>query len=266
MTGAPAVVLPNGVDLDRFRPAPREPEPAPPALHRLLRAPSQPAGARFLSAPALAAAPMAPRCTSSPAPARSTSWPAIATGSSSGFPSPASSSKVSWRTCGPAYERAAVVVAPLVASAGTNIKILEAMAMGKAIVSTPAGVNGLDLAPGERLSARQQRRGDGCPHRDPLHRPARPPPDRIRRPRPRRAGFRLGRHSPPPVRALSRADPPAGLKGVSDYSRSGIMRAPRRRSGLAATTPVAIEWHVAGRSGGCAQMGRRALPAPAGRR
>ena len=49
----------------------------------------------------------------------------------------------------PAYVRAAVVIAPLRASAGTNIKILEAMAMGKAIVSTPAGVNGLDLAPGE---------------------------------------------------------------------------------------------------------------------
>jgi glycosyltransferase involved in cell wall biosynthesis len=48
----------------------------------------------------------------------------------------------------PAYERAAVVVAPLLASAGTNIKIMEAMAMGKAIVSTSAGVNGLDLAPG----------------------------------------------------------------------------------------------------------------------
>jgi glycosyltransferase involved in cell wall biosynthesis len=45
----------------------------------------------------------------------------------------------------PAYERAAIVIAPLMASAGTNIKILEAMAMGKAIVSTPAGINGLDL-------------------------------------------------------------------------------------------------------------------------
>src|SRR5262249_31121900 len=44
----------------------------------------------------------------------------------------------------PAYERAAVVIAPLVASAGTNVKILEAMAMGKAIVSTDAGVHGLD--------------------------------------------------------------------------------------------------------------------------
>ncbi len=45
----------------------------------------------------------------------------------------------------PAYEKAAVVIAPLLASAGTNIKIMEAMAMSKAVVSTPAGVNGLDL-------------------------------------------------------------------------------------------------------------------------
>jgi len=45
----------------------------------------------------------------------------------------------------PAYARASLVIAPLVASAGTNIKILEAMAMGKAIVSTEAGINGLDL-------------------------------------------------------------------------------------------------------------------------
>jgi len=49
----------------------------------------------------------------------------------------------------PAYEQAAVVIAPLLASAGTNIKIMEAMAMGKAIVSTPAGINGLELHPGE---------------------------------------------------------------------------------------------------------------------
>lgn len=48
----------------------------------------------------------------------------------------------------PAYERAAIVIAPLVASAGTNLKILEAMACGRPVVSTPAGVNGLDLTPG----------------------------------------------------------------------------------------------------------------------
>ena len=47
-----------------------------------------------------------------------------------------------------AYERAAIVLAPLTASAGTNIKVLEAMAMGKVIVATPAGFNGLDVTPG----------------------------------------------------------------------------------------------------------------------
>ncbi len=45
----------------------------------------------------------------------------------------------------PLYEKAWVVVAPLVVSAGTNIKVLEAMASGKAIVSTPIAVNGLGL-------------------------------------------------------------------------------------------------------------------------
>ena len=45
----------------------------------------------------------------------------------------------------PAYRQASVIIAPLIASAGTNIKILEAMAMGKAIVSTTAGVNGLTV-------------------------------------------------------------------------------------------------------------------------
>ena len=54
-----------------------------------------------------------------------------------------------------AYERAAIVIAPLLASAGTNIKIMEAMAMGKAIVSTPAGINGLDLNPGKDVLVAQ---------------------------------------------------------------------------------------------------------------
>lgn len=49
----------------------------------------------------------------------------------------------------PAYRRAMVVVAPLPASAGTNIKVFEAMAMGKAIVATPAGINGLTFASGQ---------------------------------------------------------------------------------------------------------------------
>ena len=51
----------------------------------------------------------------------------------------------------PAYERAEMVIAPLTASAGTNIKVLEAMAMGKTVVATPAGINGLDLEPGREV-------------------------------------------------------------------------------------------------------------------
>jgi glycosyltransferase involved in cell wall biosynthesis len=47
-----------------------------------------------------------------------------------------------------AYRRAELVLAPLTASAGTNIKVLEAMAMGRVVVSTTPGVNGLDVSPG----------------------------------------------------------------------------------------------------------------------
>ncbi|HYP14406.1 MAG TPA: glycosyltransferase family 4 protein, partial [Bryobacteraceae bacterium] len=47
-----------------------------------------------------------------------------------------------------AYSRAQIVIAPLLASAGTNIKIMEAMASGKAIVSTSGGVHGLELEAG----------------------------------------------------------------------------------------------------------------------
>jgi glycosyltransferase involved in cell wall biosynthesis len=50
-----------------------------------------------------------------------------------------------------AYVRAQIVLAPLTASAGTNIKVLEAMAMGRAVVSTRAGINGLDLVPGREV-------------------------------------------------------------------------------------------------------------------
>jgi glycosyltransferase involved in cell wall biosynthesis len=49
----------------------------------------------------------------------------------------------------PLYAQAWVALAPLLVSAGTNIKVLEAMACGKAIVTTPAGCRGLDLLPGE---------------------------------------------------------------------------------------------------------------------
>jgi glycosyltransferase involved in cell wall biosynthesis len=51
----------------------------------------------------------------------------------------------------PAYAEAGVVVVPLEVSAGTNIKVMEAMACGRAVVSTPVGCHGLDLVDGRDL-------------------------------------------------------------------------------------------------------------------
>ena len=48
----------------------------------------------------------------------------------------------------PLYAQAAVVVVPLEVSAGTNIKVMEAMACGRAVVSTPVGCAGLGLIDG----------------------------------------------------------------------------------------------------------------------
>lgn len=47
----------------------------------------------------------------------------------------------------PYLERASVVIAPLRLGGGTRLKILEAMAMGKAVVSTTLGAEGLDVVP-----------------------------------------------------------------------------------------------------------------------
>ncbi len=51
----------------------------------------------------------------------------------------------------PFYARAAVFVVPLRMGGGTRVKILDAMAMGKAIVSTTVGADGLDLANGREI-------------------------------------------------------------------------------------------------------------------
>ncbi len=47
--------------------------------------------------------------------------------------------------------RAGLYVLPLRIGSGTRLKLLEAMAMGKAIVSTPVGCEGIDVSHGEEL-------------------------------------------------------------------------------------------------------------------
>ncbi len=146
VTGARrCVALANGVDLERFRPSSREPEPA-----RLLFIGS------FGHLPNLMAVDYFRREV----------WPLlqevapvlhIIAGARRDYYQDLHQNKVHLDLAGPglevedfvadvrpAYERATLVVAPLLASAGTNIKIMEAMAMGKAIVTTPGGINGLD--------------------------------------------------------------------------------------------------------------------------
>jgi glycosyltransferase involved in cell wall biosynthesis len=51
----------------------------------------------------------------------------------------------------PYLDRAAVVVVPLRIGGGSRLKILEALAAGKAVVSTAVGAEGLNLAAGEDL-------------------------------------------------------------------------------------------------------------------
>ncbi len=53
----------------------------------------------------------------------------------------------------PYFARATVVIVPLRIGSGTRLKILEALAMEKAVVTTPVGAEGLDLGAGEIVEA-----------------------------------------------------------------------------------------------------------------
>ena len=67
----------------------------------------------------------------------------------------------------PYVAEAAVYVVPLRVGGGTRLKIFEALAMGKAVVSTTVGAEGLPLVPGEhypagRRAGRLRARGRGA--------------------------------------------------------------------------------------------------------
>jgi O-antigen biosynthesis protein len=152
VTGDRAITLANGVDIQRFRPDGAEPEP-----YRLLfigsfaHLPNVLALEFFLDKvwPALQALPVTLHVIAGSRPQYYLNHYRDRVRLDLDQPSIEVEEFVS--DVRPAYEGASIVVAPLLASAGTNIKIMEAMAMGKAIVSTRAGINGLDLQPGRDL-------------------------------------------------------------------------------------------------------------------
>jgi glycosyltransferase involved in cell wall biosynthesis len=51
----------------------------------------------------------------------------------------------------PYVDEALALVVPLRSGGGTRLKILEAMAMGRPVVSTALGAEGLEIAPGENI-------------------------------------------------------------------------------------------------------------------
>lgn len=51
----------------------------------------------------------------------------------------------------PFYQRASVVISPIFYGSGTRIKIIEAMAFGRPVVSTTVGAEGLGLGPGREV-------------------------------------------------------------------------------------------------------------------
>lgn len=140
-----AVVLANGVDVQRFRPSPREPDP-----RRILfigsfaHLPNVMALDFFLREVWPVLEPLRPTLHVIAGSRPEYFLERYADRVRPPLDQPRIETEAFVADVRPAYERATVVVAPLLASAGTNIKIMEAMAMGKAIVSTPAGVNGLD--------------------------------------------------------------------------------------------------------------------------
>ena len=59
----------------------------------------------------------------------------------------------------PYLERAAVFIAPLMIGGGTRVKILEALAMERPVVSTSIGAEGLELAHGASVTVRRRSGG-----------------------------------------------------------------------------------------------------------
>ena len=133
----PAVVIPNGVDLDRFHPVPETPGRRLLFIGSFRHFPNVRAY-RFFVEQVWPLLPEDVTITVVAGPDPHLYW-------SDPPPSPRIRLLGFVGDVKPLYEETNLVVIPTVVSAGTNLKALEAMAMERAIVSTPSGVAGLGL-------------------------------------------------------------------------------------------------------------------------
>ena len=147
MLGAPAAeVIGNGVDLDRFTPEPETPGRRLLFIGSFRHFPNVTAYRFFTEEvwPLLAGRFPGMTLTAVAGPDPMLYW--------SG-PPPAEHKRIRRlefvRDVRPLYVEANIVIVPTLVSAGTNLKVLEAMAMERALVTTPSGCAGLGLVHGE---------------------------------------------------------------------------------------------------------------------
>jgi glycosyltransferase involved in cell wall biosynthesis len=154
--GIPCTVIENGVDLERFRPQPEQPGQRLLFIGSFRHFPNV-AAYRFFTErvwPLLhkSLPDQSPLMTLTVVggPEHLTYWRAFADS-----PEPAPHPRI--RLLGfvadvrPLYVEANLVIVPTTVSAGTNVKVLEAMAMQRAVVSTPSGCAGLGLLHGHSV-------------------------------------------------------------------------------------------------------------------
>ncbi len=145
-------VIPNGVDLDRFRPRPEAPGARLLFVGSFRHFPNVVAYRFFTEQvwPAVKARVPEAALTVVAGPDPFAYW-RDATGSLR----PPGDSSIELlgfvRDVVPLYVNTNVVIVPTLVSAGTNLKVLEAMAMQRAVISTPSGCAGLGLSHGESV-------------------------------------------------------------------------------------------------------------------
>ncbi len=149
---APTAVVPNGVDLARFRAEPEQPGERLLFIGSFRHSPNVAAYRFFTEQVWPLLREKFPRMTLTVVcgPDRLTYWRAFADS-----PEPRPEERIHMlgfiEDVRPLYVEANLIVVPTTVSAGTNVKVLEAMAMQRAVVSTTSGCAGLGLLHGHSV-------------------------------------------------------------------------------------------------------------------